>query len=711
MSLLNYIDNEVPVLGEWSGRTQASPSSIAQSSAASFPERGNVGLRVATSVGNAAYVYKTGVKTLGAGEVLYMGYWLNVQAGPDTLYTRINCLQRSGNDLVWLYLYPDGHCTLGYRTDGGPSATGSYTSSGWTYIVVALRRATTNVASDGYVRFYANGALIAEATGKDNYDIANGSIDAWCGNYSQVRDDTVFYLDEIKIADAYPEPFVPTPTTDYVDASRTVVLYRQGSTDSKTFADYCVSELGVPRCNLCPLPNATADETLADYATFQSEVETDLAAWLALNPTVADNCMCFMLGYGVPGYFTHGGARHSAVSRLMHYGTAFSSATVNPLHLGDTGLPTARLTVTDLRTAGAYLAVRIDADTLAHAEAIVDRSLVVSALSAIPATDKLYSDNTPHKASLACQKLRIITDAIDEFAADAFVWGDAGILAFGDAGSRVIFCDDSLGSASTMRATSATCGEAILTALYAAAIGNSNSFDLLGISPTPFFEMLRIGGTLVEAFAVAVNYVDYTAVALGDPLMRVGFQLGGYNVYRGIGGVEDIDWDSPIAYLRAGENAITFSQDMAVGQKYVYGVRAVSSAGVEERGTRVITYAEVDEQGNLLSAPLVAPVDLTVDVQQSSLLFGFSYRATSGFSEADGFDIFSDNGSGELDTDTPIATVERSRKGQSDFEISIVRPGVPVLLAVRARTAQRIGPVSGTIFVPVLAVPSSVSTL
>ena len=60
MALLHYIDNEVPDYGGWNAVVQLGSSTIVQSEAAAFPERGSLGLR-ATAVGSdSAYVQKNG---------------------------------------------------------------------------------------------------------------------------------------------------------------------------------------------------------------------------------------------------------------------------------------------------------------------------------------------------------------------------------------------------------------------------------------------------------------------------------------------------------------------------------------------------------------------------------------------------------------------------------------------------------------------------
>ena len=146
--------------------------------------------------------------------------------------------------------------------------------------------------------------------------------------------------------------------------------------------------------------------------------------------------------------------------------------------------------------------------------------------------------------------------------------------------------------------------------------------------------------------------------------------------------------------------------------RYVFGARAVSAAGVEERNTHVVAYAEVDEQAELLPAPLARPTELTAEgVSDGTLLVGFSYAPPVGFAEADGFDLLSDGGTGELDLENPLATIDGSADGQTDFEVSISRPEAPTLLACRARSGEQVGPVNEPLLVPAPEAPSPAELL
>ena len=690
MSSIHYIDNEVPGFGEWDAVIQTGSSTIVQTAEAAFPERGSVGLR-ATRANNSGHAY---CRKYFDPQPIYYGLQIKVHPGwivNDDYYggeygrVWFGSCRDMGGGLIYehaeLRLFSDGTAWLMCYPDQDHYVDISDRLGDWIWYV--------RTVGGGLRHGWVDGMKFIDVSGSSTLP-ARLEVGVWytC-NISSVQID----LDEVKIASDYPEPYVPAPQSDYPEARRTVVLYRQASADSREFADYCVEKLGIPRANLCPLPNASSNETLTDYATFQAEVENDLSDWLDRNPTVKSNCMCFLIGYGVPGYFYHNGLKHSATSRLMNFGATFSSASSNPLYNPDT---VERLTKSAL--GGKYLSVRIDADTLANAKAMIDRSLTVSALPALPATDVLYSDNSDYRVSLDCQHLRIITEAIAETVNnDAFIFGYAPHY-YDTAGERVAAILDTEYSAYSLRTTTVDLSRAIITFYYAAGAGFSEATDT--ISPTPFFEMLRIGGTFAEAIAVAVAHLDYTAVAIGNPLMTVAFRKNGYNIYKGVGGVEHINWDNPVAYLRAEQQVITFIENLIPHQQYIYAVRAVSSSGIVEHNTNVITYVEIDEQGNLSPLPLAKPINLDAATTESGIFIAFSYYRPIGFANPDKFEIIADFGNGQFDLDNPIGIVEPRYVGQYDFDTVVAKEPLLRRIAVRACKGERTGPLSNAVIVP-----------
>jgi len=168
--------------------------------------------------------------------------------------------------------------------------------------------------------------------------------------------------------------------SDYLSGQRILIVYRQGDADSESFASEAASMLSVPSSHKLALP-CSGSETLGNYATFQTEIETPLNQWLADNPTIEAEITCILLGHGVGGYFEDDGRKVSATARLGNIGSAFVGATLNPL-----AGSTARLTKATLGP-GRYMCVRIDAGTLAQSEAILGAM-----------ASPLYLDNSANSA-------------------------------------------------------------------------------------------------------------------------------------------------------------------------------------------------------------------------------------------------------------------------------------------------------------------------
>ena len=695
MTLHAYIDNEVPVIGEWTGQvfSGSAGSNMLQGAAYAWPERGAVGLRCSCLGEEAArtYCFKNGIcPTAAAGETVALGFWYRLTTKPDG-NSIIITMNGTVDFLTMLitsggYVYP----ALAQDTGGGPSTTGFICTLGrWHYLQVFITRASGPGVADGSASFYADGLLLGSTGAYENFaKTAGDDYDMKMGvTYLPSGSEYVADYDEIKVGDALSdiEPYVPTPADENPSARRTVVIFRRYNTDSHAVVDAAITA-GVPRGN-CLGVACTTNENLADYATFQSEVENSLTTFLTNNPTIASNCTGFLLARNVPGSFTSGGVKHSATSRLMNFGTAFSSDTANPLYNPTT---VARLTKTLLD--GQYLAARCDG---ADGVALISRAATVSALSALAAADTLYSDESAYLSSLPCRRLRIVTAAMPggDFVNDAFALGDGGSPTFGSAGSRVAFADDTASSASSLRTGSAACYAAINTGAYAAALGcaeTAQSFDA-----EAFFEMLRIGGTFAEAAAVAVPYLDSVAVAAGWPLMTAAFQLGGYNLYRGKGGKDNIDYDNPVGYARAGQNSIDL---VGLGHEpstvYTYGIRTVSDSGVEEANRSVVCRVAFDGDGEMITPGPNPILWATAEpIAGGKVRLAFSYSAVNEPTGGGAAALqVAQVTAGAADWESPIETISfsgtviRRQDLATEFD-----HGATVTLAVRAVTSGSVG--------------------
>jgi len=645
MATFHYLDFEMSLAAEGWTVTQTGDGTAVRGSTG-WPDRGDQALRATggSIAANIAYAAKgtLGV-TVDENSSVFVGQWIKNAANPAAI-TSITTIKRDGVlnglvDIAEIQIFTDGTLKLFYSPDNAVTVTSAATSlaltaTQWHWVVLEIFRATTSGAGDGFMKVYIDGHLRLTTPNFDNFNRADTIDELWTGITKLAQSGHIVDSDEIKIADAYTEPTVATPATENPEAARTVVLYREASADSKEFADYCVTQLGIPIGMLCPLPNASANEIRANYAAFQAEVETDLIAWLALNPIIAAQTTVFLVGYDVPGGFVENVLNHSTTSRLMVLGQTFSSGTENSLYQ-----TTDRLTRASMGS-NAYMALRIDADTLANAKAVVDASLVVDALSELPDAAKLYSDETAYLATAASQFQRMVIDDIGTFANDAFVFGDAGgAPSYGAAGSRATFVHtDNSGTAVTLRnAAGSVCAGALITNGYASILGRQSTPTDDRFDPATFFEVLRKGYTFAEASRACVKKTNYVSEFAGSPLMTVAFQTDGYNLYRG---GPDFGYDTVVAYFRRGVATGTTTFLPEASTTYKYSLRPVYQ-GIETPNVNVVADFDVGSDSDWVgNRP--EPVTNVLLSQDSGGVIKIEWRYLTGAAAAASFDIWHD---------------------------------------------------------------------
>ncbi|MFO7899917.1 MAG: hypothetical protein R6V58_12765, partial [Planctomycetota bacterium] len=104
-----------------------------------------------------------------------------------------------------------------------------------------------------------------------------------------------------------------------------------------------------------------------------------------------------------------------------------------------------------------------------------------------------------------------------------------------------------------------------------------------------------------------------------------------------------------------------------------------------------------DAEGNPLPPPLPTPHDVTADVAGAqSVVVGFSCSPEAGEAGPSAFEVLSDNGTGVLDTETPIATVT-ARPGRCDYLAFATADCLPAKFAVRATLGEQSGDISRTV--------------
>ena len=141
-------------------------------------------------------------------------------------------------------------------------------------------------------------------------------------------------------------------------------------------------------------------------------------------------------------------------------------------------------------------------------------------------------------------------------------------------------------------------------------------------------------------------------------------------------------------------------EGIAVGQRHLFGARAISQGGIEEHNCEAMAFAEVDGQGQLVGPPLVVPSELTAElISLNSVRVGFSCYATAGRVMPSSFEILTDNGTGTLDLQTPADTVPVVDAAQTQYAMTICVGSLPCMFAVRPRLGDASGWRTGAVTV------------
>lgn len=216
MSPSNLIDGERAGRGEFSAVVEASGATITQGANASYRGRGWQGYRVikpTTGTGRAAYGTKDASILVSPGDRFTMrckvrvnSYTIDPSNGYVTTflmpYDVANTINYGiliwGGDTDTIYFRSYTDAAAGHNTGGFTPALGR-----WYDLEVEAWRASSAVASDGKWGLRVDGAELAWATGKDNYDAwANGIDTLYVGSCGEsVTKGMVDYdIDNVELA-------------------------------------------------------------------------------------------------------------------------------------------------------------------------------------------------------------------------------------------------------------------------------------------------------------------------------------------------------------------------------------------------------------------------------------------------------------------------------------------------------------------------------
>lgn len=419
-----------------------------------------------------------------------------------------------------------------------------------------------------------------------------------------------------------------------------IVVYREGDNDSLTFASYYASVRGLDDAQLIALP-CSGDEILANYASFQSQIENPLKNAIANEYAVTD-LQVILVGYGVPGGFHDGSDIVSTTSRLSRIHHPYSKGFLNPLFNRQQFQR-----YNDADTSTALIVSRIDAPTLDIALSIVD-SINLTIRQGF-ANGKIYFDPyaptvDDEEASyqqelfdfenLTLPILNLVeyrttfwdqaTDVvIPKLTNDSFMWSwkadRAGYTFFqNQTRSRIFQYNADLdGGASVRDADDKRWPMLALTSGYIASAGAmSDPLPEGFLRPSPFFDALFRGATIGEAFMFACPNLDWTVTLFGDPLVTTRFPIGlpltqGFSTSSGWMEMEQ-NLQSVISYYLCRQdaandiyNSIVLSKDVQTITSLLTSVTAlvneVVAETIQDLNRLVVTYLSFPPIVNSLS--------------------------------------------------------------------------------------------------------------
>lgn len=175
---------------------------------------------------------------------------------------------------------------------------------------------------------------------------------------------------------------------------------------------------------------------------------------------------------------------------------------------------------------------------------------------------------------------------------------------------------------------------------------------------------------------------------VGSGFVRIG---GGYNLYRGVGAREAVDWSDPVGAAGADASVVkNFSwRGHSPGEAYYYGLRAIGGGGAEECNTAVFSRVEFDDEGTWVGPAANRVGNLWVaPIAGGKFLVRWTYDKQGEAARPSEFRLYTDGGSGSVNYVTPVGTAAY-REGVADYamESGSFAHGARVRFGVRSATA------------------------
>ncbi|MEM7627285.1 MAG: hypothetical protein AAF333_16940 [Planctomycetota bacterium] len=418
------------------------------------------------------------------------------------------------------------------------------------------------------------------------------------------------YFDEWSVGDEYLGPVRVEPAREHADdPARWLVIYNTSDPESAQWMETYRALHGIPYANCLGLELPPGESiSTPEYETMLGSIEN----YLDRN-RLRDQIMGILVGYRVPGYAVPPGTGfHYPIPSLLHKPTTTLGPTPNPVSTESAGPRPRQADLGNVR-----LTARIDAPNLPKALELSNRAVALSS-GPLPADARLYVDPATGSPTLTPWSLRVLawyqsldrqrlrmnatlssdppTQTDSQFSAidqDTFYWGwgqaapPTGFFRE-PAGPRVVCAQLNTAGVNATTLRSPTPSHWVDTALdagYAAAIGSSLGYsaDTLPYARS-FFEALRRGWTLAEAYLIATPRVQDGLYLVGDPFLRVQLPKGGWDVFGPLAGALGLDPNLPAAALPADEMSLKLVESQIPDEDHeaLYLVRRVDELGRTE---------------------------------------------------------------------------------------------------------------------------------
>ncbi|MEM1027545.1 MAG: TIGR03790 family protein [Planctomycetota bacterium] len=597
---------------------------LSQSTIAAFPDRPGInagtGLRALLTTGTDGQVVKHPLAS--AVDRLHTRFLVRTASLTGGRLVLCSAFDDQGDTVFQMELAPSGQLTCQVHGNIALSNTLSLASpEPWNCVEFGIDAAT------GTAALWVNGVQAGESLGVSaTLSIQQVELGVVRKDHDAVGE---IHFDEWGIGDGPLGPVIVKPQTKHADdPARWLVVYNTAESKSRTWAEAYRKARFIPHANLLGLNLPTAETiNLNTYVDLLNQIES----YLDLNG-LRPQILGILLGYRVPGYVDHPSLDDlHPVGSLLHTASDDLALTFNPAAANEKPERPGPDNLDGIR-----LTARLDAPNLTEAVALCERAQRFDTQS-LTAADQLWIDPTPSTPpletvsaqlmdwtrSLDFQRLRMHTqlsgDPVTEpdadstsIRSDAFYWGWGGVAPPSNyfqspSGPRVAYVQlrQPGVEATTLRSANPTHWiDRALAAGYAAAVASSQNTSISALpSAKPFFEALRRGWTLAEAWLVSQPFVRGGMYLVGDPLLTVRTPRQGWDVFGPLGQSENLDPGTPLATLPGDTTTLKLNPDQTPAEQEaaVYLIRRVDEQGRSEAS--VLPVATGKTSGGAVSPP------------------------------------------------------------------------------------------------------------